>query len=122
MTGGSLGIEEGTGGRELTIHADGGDGFTLYAQGIVSSPASEFVSWYLFPCYSRCPWGVILESPNCWSSKGYCEETGHINISAVPRGPSLILQHHFLPNSSVNPQTEGAAANPPGNTAVTVTR
>lgn len=85
MTSGSLGIQEETGDRKLTIRADGGDGFTLYAQGIVSSPASEFGSWYLFPRYSRCPWGVILESPNCWSSKGHCEETGRISISAVPR-------------------------------------
>lgn len=50
-----LGIEEGRGGRKLTIHADGGEISALHAQGIVSDLASELVSWYLSPCHSRCP-------------------------------------------------------------------
>lgn len=64
----------------LTVCADCGDTSALYAEGVVSSLASELVSWYLSPCYNRCPWGVISESPNCWPSKGYCEETQSVSI------------------------------------------
>lgn len=117
-------MEGGRGDEELTIPADCGDASALYAEGVMSNLASELVSWYLSPCYNRYPWGVISESPNCWPSKGYCEETQRVSIyfSSMSHPPSSPSWRAILPNSSTNPQTEGAAANPPEYTAVTVIR
>lgn len=79
----------------FTIHAD--CGAALYAQGVVGSPAPELVAGDLSPCYSRCSWGVILESPNCWPSKGCCEEHQSISIPCCSRRPPSSPNPYLIP-------------------------
>lgn len=66
------------------------------------------------------PGGASWSRQSTGPAKGAGEKASGSRSARLP-GPAF-LQHHGLPSSSLNLQTEGEEYKPPGDTAVTVIR